>query len=192
MILLLSQPSNFSPPANLSSANVGVSVFELTDYISVCFTSFSPSMRVFTCPLRPAILDPLLRCVVIQSKRRSRLFIYVFRSFRACTSTLRWALRPSPHRRPRQSSARRSSPSLLREPRQAAARTPPRRAPLLPMAQARLGMDTRSSRSQSRSACSSLRTCACELEEPPALLIRQLVSRLEVRLVCMNKLASYY
>jgi len=34
VILLLSQPSNFSPPANLSSANVGVSVFELTDYIS--------------------------------------------------------------------------------------------------------------------------------------------------------------
>jgi phosphatidylethanolamine-binding protein (PEBP) family uncharacterized protein len=34
VILLLPQPSTFSPPANLSSANVGVSVFELTDYIS--------------------------------------------------------------------------------------------------------------------------------------------------------------
>jgi hypothetical protein len=34
VILLLPQPSNFSPPANLSQANTGVSVFELTDYIS--------------------------------------------------------------------------------------------------------------------------------------------------------------
>jgi phosphatidylethanolamine-binding protein (PEBP) family uncharacterized protein len=34
VILLLPQPATFSPPANLSTANVGVSVFELTDYIS--------------------------------------------------------------------------------------------------------------------------------------------------------------
>ncbi|KAI0303374.1 phosphatidylethanolamine-binding protein [Multifurca ochricompacta] len=34
VILLLPQPSSFSPPANLSQPNVGVSVFHLTDYIS--------------------------------------------------------------------------------------------------------------------------------------------------------------
>ncbi|KAF8266615.1 phosphatidylethanolamine-binding protein [Lactarius quietus] len=34
VILLLPQPSSFSPPANLSQPNVGVSVFVLTDYIS--------------------------------------------------------------------------------------------------------------------------------------------------------------
>lgn len=34
VILLLPQPSTFSPPANLSQPNVGVSVFHLTDYIS--------------------------------------------------------------------------------------------------------------------------------------------------------------
>jgi phosphatidylethanolamine-binding protein (PEBP) family uncharacterized protein len=34
VILLLPQPSTFSPPANLSKSGVGVSVFELTDYIS--------------------------------------------------------------------------------------------------------------------------------------------------------------
>jgi hypothetical protein len=38
VILLLPQPSTFSPPANLSKPDVGVSVFELTDYISVCPT----------------------------------------------------------------------------------------------------------------------------------------------------------
>ncbi|KAH9057646.1 hypothetical protein EDB87DRAFT_1629713 [Lactarius vividus] len=36
VILLLPQPSTFSPPANLTQPNVGVSVFHLTDYISVC------------------------------------------------------------------------------------------------------------------------------------------------------------
>ena len=35
VILLLPQPSDFSPPSNLSSPNVPVSVFHLTDYISV-------------------------------------------------------------------------------------------------------------------------------------------------------------
>jgi len=34
VILLLPQPSTFSPPANLTQPNVGVSVFVLTDYIS--------------------------------------------------------------------------------------------------------------------------------------------------------------
>jgi len=34
VILLLPQPSTFSPPANLSQPNIGVSVFHLTDYIS--------------------------------------------------------------------------------------------------------------------------------------------------------------
>jgi phosphatidylethanolamine-binding protein (PEBP) family uncharacterized protein len=34
VILLLPQTSSFSPPSNLSKPNVGVSVFELTDYIS--------------------------------------------------------------------------------------------------------------------------------------------------------------
>ena len=34
MILLYSQPANFSPPANLSTANVGVSTFSLSDYVS--------------------------------------------------------------------------------------------------------------------------------------------------------------
>ncbi|KAI0255383.1 phosphatidylethanolamine-binding protein [Lactifluus subvellereus] len=34
VILLLPQPSSFSPPANLSKPNVGVSVFHLTEYIS--------------------------------------------------------------------------------------------------------------------------------------------------------------
>jgi len=34
VLLLLPQPSGFSPPSNLSKPNVGVSVFELTDYIS--------------------------------------------------------------------------------------------------------------------------------------------------------------
>ncbi|KAH9171461.1 phosphatidylethanolamine-binding protein [Lactarius sanguifluus] len=34
VILLLPQPSTFSPPANLTQPNVGVSVFHLTDYIS--------------------------------------------------------------------------------------------------------------------------------------------------------------
>jgi len=34
VILLLPQPSTFSPPANLSQPNVGVSVFHLNDYIS--------------------------------------------------------------------------------------------------------------------------------------------------------------
>ena len=80
VILLLVQPQNFSPPANLSSANVGVSVFELTDYIKVCFTfSFSSPVHVFTRPLRIALLDPLLRCVVIYlSERRSGLFYLLF------------------------------------------------------------------------------------------------------------------
>jgi hypothetical protein len=35
VILLLPQPSDFSPPSNLSGPNVPVSVFELTEYISV-------------------------------------------------------------------------------------------------------------------------------------------------------------
>jgi len=34
VILLISQPSDFAPPSNLSSPNVPVSVFHLTDYIS--------------------------------------------------------------------------------------------------------------------------------------------------------------
>jgi phosphatidylethanolamine-binding protein (PEBP) family uncharacterized protein len=34
VILLLPQPSSFSPPSNLSKPNVGVSVFNLDDYIS--------------------------------------------------------------------------------------------------------------------------------------------------------------
>ncbi|KAI0060840.1 PEBP-like protein [Artomyces pyxidatus] len=34
VILLLPQPSTFSPPANLTQPNIGVSVFHLTDYIS--------------------------------------------------------------------------------------------------------------------------------------------------------------
>lgn len=35
VILLLPQPSDFSPPSDLSSPNTPVSVFHLTDYISV-------------------------------------------------------------------------------------------------------------------------------------------------------------
>jgi len=35
VILLLPQPSDFSPPSNLSGPNVPVSVFHLTDYITV-------------------------------------------------------------------------------------------------------------------------------------------------------------
>ncbi|KAF8496703.1 phosphatidylethanolamine-binding protein [Russula emetica] len=35
VILLLPQPSDFSPPSNLSSPNVPVSIFDLVDYISV-------------------------------------------------------------------------------------------------------------------------------------------------------------
>ena len=34
MILLYTQPSNFSPPADLSQPGVGVSVFSLSDYVS--------------------------------------------------------------------------------------------------------------------------------------------------------------
>jgi hypothetical protein len=34
VIMLIQQPSTFSPPANLTQPNVGVSVFHLTDYIS--------------------------------------------------------------------------------------------------------------------------------------------------------------
>ncbi|KAI0262873.1 phosphatidylethanolamine-binding protein [Gloeopeniophorella convolvens] len=34
VILLLPQPSTFSPPANLTQPNIGVSVFHLTDYIT--------------------------------------------------------------------------------------------------------------------------------------------------------------
>ena len=41
VILLLPQPSDFSPPANLSKPNVGVSTFELTDYISVRLTKLT-------------------------------------------------------------------------------------------------------------------------------------------------------
>jgi len=35
VLLLLPQPSDFSPPENLSRPGVEVSVFRLTDYISV-------------------------------------------------------------------------------------------------------------------------------------------------------------
>lgn len=34
MILLYSQPADFTPPANLSTPNIGVSVFSLSDYVS--------------------------------------------------------------------------------------------------------------------------------------------------------------
>lgn len=34
VILLYSQPADFTPPANLSSPNIGVSVFSLADYVS--------------------------------------------------------------------------------------------------------------------------------------------------------------
>jgi hypothetical protein len=40
VILLLPQPADFSPPSNLSKPNVGVSVFHLTDYITVRSTKF--------------------------------------------------------------------------------------------------------------------------------------------------------
>jgi hypothetical protein len=45
VILLLPQPSDFSPPSDLSSPNTPVSVFHLTDYISV-----RPSKRVIMHP----------------------------------------------------------------------------------------------------------------------------------------------
>jgi len=72
VILLLPQPSSFSPPANLSSPNVPVSVFHLTDYISTSHlgqpiaamyfdveqgtatVTLSPTSPVITSTLKPA------------------------------------------------------------------------------------------------------------------------------------------
>jgi phosphatidylethanolamine-binding protein (PEBP) family uncharacterized protein len=48
VILLLPQPSDFSPPANLSKPNVGVSTFELTDYISESHLSQPVAAMYFT------------------------------------------------------------------------------------------------------------------------------------------------
>ena len=57
VILLLPQPAAFSPPANLSQPNVGVSVFVLTDYISVRdFLGLSSSLGVYS-HKRPVSLD---------------------------------------------------------------------------------------------------------------------------------------
>ncbi|KAI0003224.1 phosphatidylethanolamine-binding protein [Russula compacta] len=63
VLLLLPQPSSFSPPANLSKAGVGVSVFQLTDYISAMYfdveqgtpnVTLSPTSAVITSTLKPA------------------------------------------------------------------------------------------------------------------------------------------
>lgn len=46
VILLLAQGDNFSPPSDLSQANIGVSVFNLTDYLSASIFQLSSSRLI--------------------------------------------------------------------------------------------------------------------------------------------------
>ncbi|KAI0050019.1 PEBP-like protein [Auriscalpium vulgare] len=76
VILLLPQPSSFSPPANLTQPNVGVSVFHLTDYISTSnlgspVGGFYLTVEEGTATVTPSSTSPVVTSTLQPSKAAS-------------------------------------------------------------------------------------------------------------------------
>ncbi|KAI5124035.1 hypothetical protein M0805_003864 [Coniferiporia weirii] len=67
VVLLYSQPSSFTPPANLSSPNIGVSVFSLSDYVSSTGLEGPVAGMYFTVEVGTASLSVSATSAVITS-----------------------------------------------------------------------------------------------------------------------------